>query len=80
MSRTKNKRRYLFDAGQKQRRQPRRMMHVVDAGGDCSGSGSHSVVFECAKCGHKTDWQKVESVTEGRRGIPCPICNRERTL
>jgi DNA-directed RNA polymerase subunit RPC12/RpoP len=78
VSRTKNKRRNLFDAGEKPRRSPRRMMHVIDASGDCSDPGSHSVVFQCSKCDHKTGWLKVDSVSEGKRGIPCPICNREK--
>jgi len=59
--------------GSKPRRSPRVMMHVVDAGGD--GSDSAIAVFRCMRCGHETDWLVVESITEGKRGVPCPSCN-----
>jgi len=50
-------------------RRPRRvMMHVADAGIEMAR-------YECAKCGHKTDWEPIESVTEVKRGKPCPMCN-----
>lgn len=68
----------LFDFGPKPpRAKPRVMMHVSDA--SCCGDedGSHEVCFACAKCGHETEWVTVRNVTEGRRGWPCPVCNKE---
>lgn len=71
----------LFDLPPKPRRQPRKMMHVCDAG-DCGcsigDSESHSVRFACRRCGHETDWVQVRNVTEGKRGMPCPKCNFTR--
>lgn len=68
----------LFDDDPKSRARPRIIMRVVDAGDSgCSVSdgGSHIVVFQCGKCGHRTDWTLVKTVTEGKRGKPCPKCN-----
>lgn len=58
-------------------RKPRVMMRVIDAGNGCGvlENGEHIVEFECWKCGHNDGWYTVKNVTEGRRGIPCPICN-----
>ena len=55
---------------------PRRVsvkrMHVADA-------GCEAISFECHHCGHKTGWlmwnRKEITVTEARRGLPCPKCN-----
>lgn len=55
-------------------RKPRQwLMHVSDAGGD----GPHDVwvKFECHRCQHETGWVNMRTVTEAKRGIPCPICN-----
>lgn len=51
-------------------RKPRRvMMHVADA-------GAYMIRFECDKCGHNTGWiVDTKTVTENRRGMPCPNCN-----
>ncbi len=49
------------------------MMHVCDAG--AAESGAHIVNFVCGKCGHDAGWWEVDSVTEGKRGMPCPKCN-----
>jgi hypothetical protein len=58
---------------------PRRhLMHVFDAGPD-DGEASHLVRFTCKRCGYETGWVRVESVTEGRRGKPCPTCNESIT-
>lgn len=49
-------------------RQRRIMMHVVDAG--------DGIQFRCNTCGHDTGWIVDEkTVTENRRGMPCPKCN-----
>lgn len=55
-------------------RAPRKLMHVVDAG---NGPGpGHWAAFECKRCGERSKWMRVENVTEAKRGIPCPKCNR----
>lgn len=56
-------------------RRPRRvLMHVVDAGHrPCGGKG---IQFRCGKCGHDTGWiPDNKTVSENRRGRPCPMCN-----
>lgn len=55
------------------RTRPRRiMMHVADAG----DHGSKVIQFRCSQCGHDTGWIMDErTVTENRRGMPCPKCN-----
>lgn len=60
----------LFDKGKTERSSPRIMMHVVDA------DVESRVVFECQKCGHRTDWTFTRSVSDARRGVPCPTCNK----
>ena len=45
-------------------------MRVVDA-------GYGMIEFECWKCGHNTGWvEDNNTLTENRRGPPCPICNK----
>jgi hypothetical protein len=63
----------LFDR-QSIPRQPRIVrMHVTDAG---HGFGGKAIRFECNKCGHDTGWIADEwTITENRRGLPCPKCN-----
>jgi len=57
-------------------RRPRRvLMHVVDAGEWYGGNGK-GIQFSCQTCGHDTGWIKdTRTVTENKRGIPCPKCN-----
>lgn len=52
------------------RSRPRRvMMRVVDAGDEV-------IQFRCHACGHDTGWLvDTKTVTENRRGMPCPKCN-----
>ena len=56
-------------------RQPRRkMMHVADAGH--MPGGTKGIRFVCGHCNHDTGWISDErSVSENKRGLPCPICN-----
>lgn len=54
------------------RRKPRKLMHVVDAG---NGAGCCVVKFECGYCGFRSDWVEQRTVTEEKRGRPCPQCN-----
>ena len=49
-------------------------MHVADAGNGCNGD--KIAEFECGRCGHRTGWIKIETVSEAKRGLPCPNCNR----
>lgn len=65
--------RRLFDTPLRPRAKPRVLMHAIDAG---SGpSGRVQAKFQCQKCGH-TDWMLC-SLTEMRRGEPCPKCNKD---
>ena len=34
--------------------------------------------FQCKRCGWQSEWLCFDNVTEIRRGIPCPKCNREQ--
>ncbi|MGY3588042.1 hypothetical protein [Bradyrhizobium sp. USDA 4350] len=49
------------------------LMHVCDAGG---GEGRNVLCqMQCRKCGHRSGWLIFDTVTEAKRGIPCPKCN-----
>lgn len=50
----------------------RKLMHVSDAYED---EGAPICQMRCLKCGQETDWLEFSSVTEAKRGIPCPKCN-----
>ena len=50
------------------------LMQVWDAG----GMDSMMVRFKCQSCQHETDWTPVATVTEAKRGKPCPVCNKEK--
>jgi len=50
------------------------LMHVYDAGDGTDGY-EMACCFECDQCGHKEEWVNVRTVTEAKRGIPCPKCN-----
>lgn len=58
------------------RSRPRRkfVMHVHDAGN--AEEGAIIAQFRCKRCGHETDWLVCETLTEARKGIPCPLCNK----
>lgn len=58
------------------RRQPRVLMHVLDAGDHCGEhDGEVIAVMRCKKCGHETDWTVFRNVTEAKSGVPCPKRN-----
>lgn len=57
----------------KPRKTPEKLMHVYDAGG--AESGECIAVFLCGRCGYKSDWLNVGTVTAAKRGLPCPKCN-----
>jgi DNA-directed RNA polymerase subunit RPC12/RpoP len=42
-------------------------MHEEDAEGIAK--------YQCAKCGHASEWMGFRTTTEAKRGIPCPKCN-----
>lgn len=55
---------------------PRRMrgqlMRVCDTG---PGEGPGCVVqMRCKRCGHQSEWLLFDTVTEAKRGLPCPKC------
>lgn len=47
-------------------------MHVCDAG---AGEQKPIAQFQCRKCGLQSEWMTFDTVTEAKRGIPCPRCN-----
>ncbi|MCP1375368.1 hypothetical protein [Dyella lutea] len=53
------------------RAKPRVMMHVIDAGVGLA-------LFQCARCGHESDWVPYGSLSDAKRGMPCPHCNPEQ--
>lgn len=62
--------------GAKPPRKPARvLMHVYDAG-DLPG-GARGVCFRCHRCGHNTGWVEAATLTEDKRGRPCPMCNSQ---
>jgi DNA-directed RNA polymerase subunit RPC12/RpoP len=51
-------------------------MHVEDSGH--LPGGSPGIRFRCRRCGHDTGWiPDTASVSENKRGRPCPYCNQE---
>ena len=60
------------------RRPQRRLMHVTDAG-DGSSFGCETIcTFRC-RCGYESDWIPLKNITEAKRGLPCPACNKEKS-
>ncbi|WP_316172127.1 MULTISPECIES: hypothetical protein [unclassified Bradyrhizobium] len=50
------------------------LMHVIDAGANLTGPGL-ICQLQCRKCEHKSEWFVFATVTEAKRGLPCPRCN-----
>lgn len=48
-------------------------MHVIDVAND----GPATVKMRCQRCDHVSDWIAFETVTEAKRGAPCPECNQQ---
>jgi hypothetical protein len=68
----------LFPETKPPRARHRVLMHVSDARGD----GPPDDVWcqmTCVRCAAETDWLLFRSVTESKRGIPCPDCNKEKS-
>lgn len=58
--------------GKPPRRMRGQLMHVCDAG---PGEGPRCVVqMRCRRCGYVSDWLQFDTVTEAKRGLPCPKC------
>jgi hypothetical protein len=53
------------------RRTRGQLMHVCDAG---CGEEKPIVQMRCAKCGYESGWYEFDTVTEAKRGLPCPQC------
>lgn len=69
----------LFPKEELPRTRSRRvMMHIINGGCDPLEPGRQSYEFKCLKCGHRPGWTAVDSVTEARRGLPCPECNQAK--
>lgn len=58
------------------RKTPQKLMHVCDSGGCCEEDGSGAMVrMQCKRCSYESEWLYLGSVTEAKRGKPCPVCN-----
>lgn len=51
------------------------LMHVYDIGGSESNPDCQ---MRCKRCGFASEWLRFDSVTEAKRGLPCPACNGNR--
>jgi len=60
--------------GPKPRRPPQKLMHVADVYCDMCSEEVQVVKFVCSRCDYATDWVEISTVTEAKRGIPCPVC------
>lgn len=75
----------LFDIPPKPRAKPKKRMHVIDAGDAPGGYSAEfpnrcSVRYSCRRCQLETRWLIADTLTEAKRGIPCPTCNDETPL
>lgn len=66
----------------KPRQKPRKLMHISDASPGVNPphgikEGASIFIFSCSRCDYETDWMWVDTDTEARRGMPCPVCNNE---
>lgn len=74
----------LFSVPPKKRRPPRVMMHVIDAGDPQSYDVAYPdrclARFQCRRCDWQTNWIAIDTITEARRGVPCPACSEAAPL
>lgn len=49
------------------------LMHVCDVDAQSSGV---IVQMQCPKCEYQSGWITFDTVTEAKRGLPCPECNK----
>ena len=54
----------------RERTPSRKLMHVTDAG----NANGKWLRFTCSHCGHTEDGCYDLTLTEAKRGIPCPKC------
>lgn len=65
----------MFAESKPPRQAPRKLMHVCDASGCAHDDGSGAMVrMSCKRCGYESDWLYLDTVTEAKRGLPCPGC------
>lgn len=58
----------------KPRVKPQFRAHIIDAG---AGYSKPQIgLFKCHRCHWESRWIEFDTVTEGKRGIPCPVCNK----
>ena len=59
------------------RKAPEKLMHVSDAASECCSEDGEGVMvrLQCKRCKHETDWLIFATITEAKRGKPCPKCN-----
>ena len=67
----------LFDKVDIPRSPSIKRMRVVDAGMS-DMKGCQWLGLECPHCGYKEEGHYTETVTEAKRGIPCPECNESK--
>lgn len=65
----------MFQELKPKRKAPQKLMHVCDAGGWSHEEGGAMVRLLCKLCKHETEWLYLDTVTEAKRGKPCPNCN-----
>lgn len=58
---------------EKPRKKRERLMHVCDANSE--EPGEQHIRYCCQRCGYESGWETAASVTEAKRGKPCPNCN-----
>lgn len=58
------------------RRMRGQLMQVCDAGDGGEGR-SVNVQMRCEQCDYQSGWLHFDTVTEAKRGLPCPKCNAE---
>lgn len=59
------------------RKAHKKLMHVCDVDDNrcCDDGSTWSVKLKCHRCGNETDCMEPRTVTQAKRGIPCPVCN-----
>jgi DNA-directed RNA polymerase subunit RPC12/RpoP len=60
----------------KERKPAIKRAHVCDAG-EGHGDHMHGASFQCSRCEWQSKWLCFDNITEIRRGIPCPNCNKD---
>ena len=66
------------DIAPRTRRKPRILGHVIDAGDNGLAEGNCWAQLQC-RHGHVWETIGIYTITELKRGLPCPTCNPEET-